>query len=244
MSHYRIAVITTDTSPDIYQLLAPYNENLEVKPYVTQTHEEAIQTIKQQLDNMADYVEQHSDENDPHYNEITLNYYNNTLNYCAEKTDEELYDYYVLKNGYEEDENHNIISTYNPKSKYDYWSEIDDMTLKAFLNEEPELSDEEIAQEWHDLTRHGGFLYNKQYYLDKYKNLKTYMRYQKSPGTYAIVTPDGEWHAPGEVGWFACDDADGDTINAYLDWVDKLRDDVNNGNYDPTAYVTVCDCHI
>ena len=58
--------------------------------------------------------------------------------------------------------------------------------------------------------------------------------------TYAVVTPDGEWHEPGEMGWwgisFATDEEEANWYNEYSKFIDMA----NKNNY----LVTIVDCHI
>lgn len=61
------------------------------------------------------------------------------------------------------------------------------------------------------------------------------------PG-YATVTLDGEWHAPGEMGWFGLSDDDATSFELYARTVNDLldayvRDDANVG-------IVALDCHI
>lgn len=68
-------------------------------------------------------------------------------------------------------------STYNPKSKWDYWYLYDD-------------------------RRGGGFNPTT---IAGYDNATPFALTDLSPtwSAYAIVTPDGEWHSKGRMGWWA-----------------------------------------
>ena len=55
---------------------------------------------------------------------------------------------------------------------------------------------------------------------------------------YAFITPDGKWHAPGTVGWFATSDDTPESREAYLrEWIAWIESDEN-------PYVNFVDCHI
>lgn len=55
---------------------------------------------------------------------------------------------------------------------------------------------------------------------------------------YAVVTPDGKWHAAGEMGWWGISS---DTGREALDWVDEsIRIIGENGD----CHVAILDCHI
>lgn len=88
MSHYTVAVFTSDKKQSIHELLAPYDENIEVEPYIEATKAQLIQEKKQQRE---------------------------------DGTDEELYQKAI--EGIEDrlDENGNLLSTYNPDSKWDWY---------------------------------------------------------------------------------------------------------------------------
>lgn len=77
-----------------------------------------------------------------------------------------------------------------------------------------------------------------EYYKKKYKTKKTFVRQSIFPGTYAFVTPDGKWHAPGKIGWFATSDDTAESFDTYIkEWNDYISSDE-----DP--YVSIVDMHI
>ncbi len=83
--------------------------------------------------------------------------------------------------------------------------------------------------------------YKPEYLKSLYKNAETYARFKATPWMRAIVTPDGEWHEVGEMGWWGCSDETGDDM---LDWVDHFAErfilPYSNGDYK----ITAVDCHI
>lgn len=146
------------------------------------------------------------------------------------------------------------LSTYNPKSKWDWysfggrWGDNDfGPTLKdsKFLRDAEELEEDE--QFWNDWVLQKNpekcekavLMYKPQYYLDKYKDLETYMKAKKYNMPYAILTPDGVWHEPGKMGWFdslgtSQEELDFE-INAYERYVKPL---------DQNLPCVLVDCHI
>lgn len=234
MSHYTVAVIHRENQ-DIANLLAPYYENLKVEPYIWLTKNEAI-----------DYVRK---------------YYSSMM---KDASPEECYE--MIKKDHEADEDGNILSTYNPKSKWDWWvpggrfcgllvnkdgDEVDEGKLKDLVFE----VDEEIyknSKRWWEVAIEDAPLkdgeedsdfftfYKKEYYLGRYGDADTYAKYRASFSTYAVVTPDGEWHAPGEVGYFACSS---ETDEEARDWYDNYFDRFIAGA-DPDLVLTIVDCHI
>ncbi len=57
--------------------------------------------------------------------------------------------------------------------------------------------------------------------------------------TYAVVTADGTWHSPGDVGWF------GSSTESDEQW-EEWEKNYNRffEKVDPDYYVTIVDCHI
>ena len=83
--------------------------------------------------------------------------------------------------------------------------------------------------------------YKPEYLKNFYKNAETYARFKATPCLRAIVTPDGEWHEVGEMGWWGCSSETGDDM---LDWVDHFAErfilPYSNGDYE----IVAVDCHI
>lgn len=65
--------------------------------------------------------------------------------------------------------------------------------------------------------------------IDKYEDFTT----------YAVLTPDGEWLAPGDVGWFGSSTA---TEEEEESWDKNYKELINS--FDPSLYITIVDCHI
>lgn len=229
MSHFTVAVFHKKNQ-DIAKLLAPYDENLEVDSFIWKTKEEAISYARE--------------------------------NYETEgMTDEECWN--MMSNGAETDAEGNIYTTYNPKSKWDWWTEggrysdmlktktgetvdsgrIADLDFSpdkeeyenalhfwdVVVDHKPQKPDEEIQSFW-----------NEQYYKDYYGDRETYAKTMASFSTYAVITPDGEWHAPGEMGWFGCSSEGPDESK---EWYAKYKERFID-SADPDLYLTIVDCHI
>lgn len=233
MSHYRIAVVTTPESPGVEELLAPYSEYLDVEPYIEFTHAEAIEQAHKEIENAQ-----------KHPNEKRVAH---IINSTKDLDDEQLFkwflNYYYGKD-HPVDEDGNILTTYNPNSKYDYYSEMDELTVDewykySFYDDDENREPIDYYKEWEERSTKGDGWYNKNYYLDKFGDADTYVRWCHLPCGYAIVTPDGEWHAPGTVGWFATDDMTPQSIRKHLDWFDTFKE-----NLDPNSTITILDCHI
>lgn len=258
MSHYTVAVLHSPEQ-DIPELLAPYNENLEVEPYVWRTKSEMIKDAK---DRVKDYYK------DPKWyddDEFRKKYIKPFLN---AKTDEEFYN--AERNDLDDrefDEDGNELNTYNPKSKWDWYSiggrwggmlklksgvdpewEDDDWVSDSARIKDIDFSRDEEAyakcydwwvdnidnepEEWNDF-------YKKEYYEKMYKDAEDYANQCASFSTFAVVTPDGEWHEMGEMGWFGCSNETPEEARA---WHDNYMNLVHSVPED--YYMTIVDCHI
>jgi hypothetical protein len=230
MSHYAVAVIHRENQ-DIEDLLAPYDENIEVEPYIWKSREEAITYVRE--------------------------------NYKVEdKTDQECWEY--LAEDHKTDESGNIYSTYNPKSKWDWWSygrRGDEFLNKKTGKETDEgrIGDLDIVFDQEAYKKALSFwdkwiaktvkpeedeeypsLYKEEYYIEHYKNRETYAQCCATYCSYAVVTPDGEWQAPGKVGWFACSSESGEE---WIDWCLNYKKRFIE-DQEPDLILTLVDCHI
>ena len=227
MSHYAVAVIHRENQT-IEELLAPYSENLEVEPYIWKTREEAIKCGKK--------------------------YFDENL------TDDEYIK--LVADGNKVDEDGNIYTTYNPKSKWDWYciggrfggtlkSKVDNMHYNSLrigdIDIAPNFDDYADAIEFWEKYIDGmseedeeyNLFFKQSYYKNRYHDKYTYANAETSFSTYSVVTPDGEWHAPGDMGWFGCSS---ESDEDYIDWVSRYRERFINGNED--LYMTIVDCHI
>ena len=229
MSHFTVAVFHRPDQ-DIETLLAPYDETLRVEPYVEFTREEAIAYARK------------------HYKSV------------ADMSDDRCYAY--MAEDYTTDAEGNLLSTYNPKSKWDWWTEggrwagmlkVDgkkvDSARVADIDFTPDPLEYEAALRYWDVVvehqekRPGEeyvSLYGEQYYLDYYGDRETYARYMTQFSTYAVVTPDGEWHEKGRMGWFG---ASSETPDEARDWEEHYRERFLD-SAEADWLLTIVDCHI
>ena len=107
MSHYTVMVITSDG--DYKRALEPFYEGLEVEPYIEETKEEIIERVKQRKERY--------DGTDTWFKEHYIDVIDDWNN------DEKIYSTYrQFEDDENFDENGNRISTYNPNSKWDWYS--------------------------------------------------------------------------------------------------------------------------
>lgn len=140
MSHYQIMAVVRPGGPGLEEIMAPYSEHLKVPQYVYMTKEQLIERIKAQIAQAkADLEVYQRVGKDAYDGRYDLGWLLNSewgRKFSAadpEMDDEEAYltfrTYYT--NGDEErfDQMGNLLSTYNPEARWDYWSEGSWITL-------------------------------------------------------------------------------------------------------------------
>lgn len=252
MSHYTVAVFTDDTT-DVDELLAPYNEEISVAPYISRTKQEMIDYAKRR----AEIYRKDEEEGKPVYEWMRK--------YLDAKTDEEFYACEWCED-YKYDRDGNELSTYNPASKWDWytvggrWSDAFDVygidpegtrvgDIKRTCN--PEAYDHAIRswelivdeaepqnKQEEDVVKFN--FYNKEYFLERYHDKETYARCMSGFMTHSVVLPDGTWHEAGQMGWFGISH---ETPDDGLSWeLNYIRDYIEAA--DPDWTMTIVDCHI
>lgn len=81
--------------------------------------------------------------------------------------------------------------------------------------------------------------YKPEYYIDRYGTKENYIKSVSSFGTYAVITPDGKWHAPGDMGWFGCSTESNDEKREFEDNFHKNFIEPNQDKF-----IVIVDCHI
>ena len=108
MSHFTVAVITAKKEK-LEEMLAPYDEGVEVEPYIERTKKEIIEKARKWKEDFLKKQKEGKKLSDWEFK------------YINAETDEELYQ--VEMDEYEQyDEDGNKLSTYNPDSKWDWYS--------------------------------------------------------------------------------------------------------------------------
>lgn len=218
MSHYTVAVLTyTDDPYEVDELLAPYWEEREVEKYIHLTKDEVIKEAKAKKE---DWIKElHKYDAEQLITVLTSPKYEMVRQLISCTSDEDFLNY--KKEIYESDMDRdgNVWSTYNPDSKWDWY---------------------QVGGRWPDSLydwKHG-------YWCDSLKLADWDMNYDDEHHnmfecTYAVVTPNGEWHAPGEMGWFAMSS---ETPEEYARWKARYKNEMLKA--DPDWYITIVDCHI
>jgi len=125
--HYTVAVIYDDETSSVDEMLAPFDENLEVDAHIYKTKDELIEYSKKALQDLKEAMSEYDknpDENKKPYwlddDTNKLSEYYATLFACV--TDQDYYDWYRKNNDNDlYDEEGNELSTYNPDSKWDWY---------------------------------------------------------------------------------------------------------------------------
>ena len=191
MSHYLVGVVVNDIS-EVDDVLASYDENMEVEPYTDDDGE---------------------------------------------------------------------ITTYNPKSKWDWYSiggrwsdgenvvqikdfklydDLDDNTIALYKRAWDSFEGKSELSEEDSNAIFGRFrLYNDKYYLDRYGTCENYIKAMSSNIPYAFVDANG-WYEKGQMGYWGMDNATQESIEDYTEFAEKYFTAKENQN----KYIVWVDCHI
>ena len=81
-------------------------------------------------------------------------------------------------------------------------------------------------------------LYKPEYYLEQYGSKEEFAQSESAFTTWALLTPEGEWHEKGAMGWFGMSNSTRESRQAY----EKLYREILE-QADPALYATILDCH-
>lgn len=276
MSHYSVLVFT-DEDTSVEELLAPYDENIRVAPYILYTKEQLIEKEKKEIKEYKNtrYAEflkdpkgykERNKHNPDHLNYIE-NEFRKKLYWTNARIYKEAISYYDPKDITEDG---SVLSTYNPNSKWDWYveggrwaghlrlkeaDEYGSMTTDSTFAEEidfsPNKEEYDSALRFWELVVEGAepqtedeknvfSFYNKNYYLERYSSKEEYATRCAAFTTWAVLTPDGIWHEPGQMGWFGCHNASSEEERDFFDNYYKFIEKAIENNW----LVTVVDCHI
>ncbi len=83
-------------------------------------------------------------------------------------------------------------------------------------------------------------IYLPKYYIQQYGTKENFARHQSIFLPYAYVTPDGEWHETGHMGWWGMDDATAESRETFLESFETFLKEAQEQN----LFITIVDCHI
>ncbi|WP_373266199.1 hypothetical protein [Hungatella hathewayi] len=260
MSHFLLAIISQENA-DIDKIMEPFNEALEVEPYVAKTKRQLIKNARAYYKASLSYYIEKKEEMSGEVGDVIKE-----MKKLMNMTDSELYEYEKQKYDDEDfDRDGNLISIYNPNPKYDWyeiggrWSDLLELKRKnkkgnpikvnqakiKDINFEPnEETYKEALEFWENYVEgknpsasHAGYLlYKPEYYLEKFKTKENYAKETACFKTYAVITPDGEWHEEGEMLMF------GVSTNEEEGWVANYKKRFLDNN--ENLMITIVDCHI
>lgn len=226
MSHYAVAVFSNDG--DFDRLLAPYDENNQSQfVFVPVDYQKIVDDFNQfQRENRDWTLDMYIKDFGYIFEDYMWGYRHNPHGY---------WDWYSLdgkdymfapKRGAElaEDQYH------YRKNDIDWYPDDHE-------------SETEASDFWDSFVGENAFasppgIWNRQYYLDRYKTKEQYVKEWSRAIPYAFVTPDGVWHSAGRVGWFATSDETAESADRYAEeWDAWIASDEN-------PYVSLVDCHI
>lgn len=279
MSHFVVAVMTKDipTESVIDEVLEPYYEGLEMERHVTMTKDDIIQYQRNHIESYkkgayASYLENPEAYKEKYeHNQAHLHYMEETFPKMMKETDEELYLRYtenipklseIEEDSGEEaiDEDGNLTSTYNSKSKWDWYviggrwqgelplksgndansakvSNIqwgNDIDPDKYIEEHPE-----VKEKYEKLITEGDGWYKVSYLQELYPTIQDYIITITRWVPFAFIDVNGEWQEKGQMGWFGCSS---DTAEDSRNWTRTFYDRFIKGNED--CYITIVDCHI
>lgn len=246
MSHSTVLVALTDVDVATLGLdgaltaaLEPFDENRETPRYIKLTKAQAVEKKRAELIRYRDegyyadylkdpaaYAESHA--NHPGHIEYVSKEFPEKLTHLDD--DDWLYQQAVEWEDENLDEDGNITSTYNPQSKWDWWT-VGGRWTDAVLNAETVIHHPEkvMNEKWTvpAFDQHTGGVD----YLQK-KDLTS------AQPTFAFLDTDGEWHEQGRMGWFgmASNEKDPDAWDVeFMELLAKVADD---------DWLVVVDVHI
>jgi len=264
MSHFSVAVISNDSGNGVEDLLAPYDENMEVAPYIDMTKKNLIEEYNKNIDeakNKPDSYARKMEDRD------------HILNMSQEKFSR----YFHGEESAIFDKDGNLLTTHNPDTKWDWWTEggrwknllkmkrvyggercNSASLLKVdwdFLNRITKKHEKYLRRFWEihvlgqKMTKaeeksHDYFsMFNKEYYLKFYGSLEDYIKMTETFHTYAVVTPDGMWYGLADMGYWGMDNSKPDTSREWKEnWFENFIKPFMQ--LKENHYITIIDCHI
>lgn len=222
--------------------LDPFDENKDTPQYIRHTKAQLIEKQRRYYERVRDegtYAKYKADPeayaakcisngNEDHLKYISEEFPNEVLPRLTD--DEWLFEDATKYDKESLDADGNQLSTYNPKSKWDWYS-IGGRWTECVMNwtdtvEHPEEKINEHYSQPAWTQKIGGVDYVQKKDLEQFS------------GTFAFLGADGEWHERGKMGWFrsVADEKDADAWDAQLK---QLVEDVEDEDW-----LVVVDVHI
>lgn len=255
MSHYGI-IVFKNKNQSFDELLAPYSE-------INKNYYKFFPCEKTEAELLKEYNE--FLKRNPGWEKYGFGYYlKEAENYIFENgsmgrsyNPNGYYDYYTLDGRYQFPEKKRLFKKNNCSMRlkdyiylcedsHDWYNNpswyCDFITAIKIIRNNYKISKEtwnEIMSE-PDVFNDGTENKRKKYHLERYGTEKQYIKEYVTPWPIAFVTPDGVWHSPGRVGWFATDDFTADAVNKHIKEWKRFIHNPKNRN----LYISQVDCHI
>lgn len=231
MSHFSVAVFTTENGKPIEELLAPYYEELECNVRIETPRDRFIHENRKYYEEYSDltgdeFLKKVKDDYqlDSMGNEITTS--NPQARWDSWKIGGRWSDFIHLKNG-----------------GYANYAQVKYMDLTPDPNRIKKLERYwEVAVEGAEKLEGEDYFirYTPEYYIRRYKTKENYAHVESTWVTWAVILPDGSWHQKGDMGWFGISD---ETDEEAIKWVEEYEERFIK-SADPDWLRVIVNCHI
>lgn len=234
MSHFTVMIIGEDPEKQ----LEPFNENTEVPMYVKHTREQLIEKGRKDIKDYenrtyAKYLQNPNKYIQECKNEAHINYLKNDFPLKLEWTDQQVYDDEIQWHEPEDiGDDGETYSTYNPKSKWDWYSLGGRWAGLLKLKEGIVKPHPNFSWGWDDQEKQKVLKENK---TDQ--ALKKEIENINDVVTFALLK-DGIWYERGEMGWWGYV-SDEKEENEWDDEFKKLTKELSED-----TLISIYDCHI
>lgn len=230
-----------DDPSEVNTILEPYWEELEVDPYIYLTKEQ----LRKEFEGVKKEIREGK-------NKYLLE--QNRQKGILTMSQEEFSEWY---HGGIYDTEGNLLTTYNPDSKWDWhviggrWSNYlrlkngeraDYAQIKNIDFSPDKEAYHEALQFWEMHIEEGDSpeiaIYSREYYLELFGNKEEYADFEARFTLFALVH-EGVWHEEGEMGLLGTSDTTRESRQEFIKFVDETLKAV-----DPDKYLVIVDCHI
>lgn len=236
MSHFSVLVIDTEGFTDVEDVLAPYEECLEVE------FEDFSYEVKESWEELPVFDKEIYNNSLGDFASDYYGYQEQNGKYGYWTNPDAKWDWYEIGGRWE-----NMIPLETGEMVDQAY--LRDIDLNAFRRNEKQHKDAlrfwELYVEGQapvtkeDKSLINFVLYSKEWFVERYHTKEEYAKQISEFSTYAVII-DGNWCSRGEMGWFGCGS---ETFEESYEW-DKSYFEKFIANLSPDAYITVVDCHI
>ncbi|AXF52102.1 MAG: hypothetical protein [Podoviridae sp. ctcf755] len=269
MSHFVVGVIVDKPELRLVdEALAPFDENIKVPKYVEYTKEQLIEKGKKEFEQYKNTTYKEFLENPDEYeknctNKQHIKYLKEEFPKQFEWTDEDFYKEEI--HWYEPNEigkNGEVYSTYNPKSKWDWYNICPKETTHRYISatednafyqikDFPRINQEEYLKairfweveiDGQPLKEGEEPFFNhikKEWYLKTFKNKEMFANVARINHPYALLF-NGEWFEKGKIYGFGFSDETSESLGNYLQLWNRIINDPKNQD----KYIALVNCHI